>query len=398
MLVQFRFKNFASFREEVCFDMRAVKAYKEHPYNLCSITPNEDLLKVAAIYGANASGKSNFVKAYSFFSSIVRNSFSNAEDKKTMLAKYYNPFLLSDDNQDLDTEFSTVYVKDNYQYEYGFVYNDNEIVYEWLYRKALAGKRKTKIFERDHQSISLGNKVEESLEKYKEEIEKDVLVLSFFNRLKLKNTAFKLAYNSIISIPVFGAYANVKMTDLIEFWFDRMDNEGKKALLDFFDAVDIRITDFVVEKRKEGMNVRFFHPGADGKLYGLPLGLESDGTKKIIGLYMLARNTLITEGTLVVDELNMQLHPLLARYIVNMFHASKGRGQLIYTTHDTTLLDKSYFRRDQIWFVEKSEHCESTMYSLADYSIRKDASYEKEYLGGAYGGIPILKDTNDNNC
>ncbi len=398
MLVQFRFKNYASFREEVCFDMRAVKAYKEHPYNLCSITPNEDLLKVAAIYGANASGKSNFAKAYLDFCSLVRNSFSNAEDKRTVLSKYYNAFLLSPNSQDTDTEFSGVYVKDNYQYEYGFVYNANEIVYEWLYRKSLKGKRKAIIFERYKQNINLGSTVEESCGKYKDEIEKDVLALSFFNLLKLKTDTFKVVYQIVTGAFIFLPLSQTEINKHVEFLLEITGEQGRSDILKFFDTIDIRITDIAVEKSKEGTKVRFFHPGADGKLYSLPLDLESDGTRKIIVMYMYAKAAISLGSIMLVDELNMQLHPLLARYIVNMFHASEGRGQLIYTTHDTTLLDKSYFRRDQIWFVEKSEHCESTMYSLADYSIRKDASYEKEYLGGAYGGIPILKDTNDNNC
>lgn len=393
MLAQFRVKNYASFREEACLDMRAVKAYKEHPYNLYPLPNGESLLKVAAIYGANASGKSNLMKAYSAFCSLVRESFNNAQDRKSVLEVYYNPFLLSPEGQDTDTEYSAVYIRDEYQYEYGFVHNADEVVAEWLYRtKTVSGARKSTIFERDHINVHFGRAAEKSCTKYKDEIKKDVLVLSFFNRLKLKITAFSAVYEAIVFLPPFVSFSQKFFKGVLEVFFKGMAEEEKKDLLRFFHEAGIYINDFSVDSSKEGTQIRFFHPGADGKSYSLPSNLESEGTVKAIVLYLYAKMVMNRGSVLLVDELNMQLHPLLTRYLVNMFHANGGGGQLIYTTHDTTLMDKSFFRRDEVWFVERSPTCESTLYSLSDFKIRKDASFEKEYLGGAYGGIPILQD------
>lgn len=178
---------------------------------------------------------------------------------------------------------------------------------------------------------------------------------------------------------------------LLNMYLKRTDDKMKTDLLAFCKSVDIRVKDYEVESRDEETRIFFIHTGPDGQDHRLPIDLESEGTRKAIVLFLMARVILHYSLVLFLDELNMQLHPLLTRYIVNLFHTQEGRGQLIYTTHDTTLLDNSFFRRDEVWFVDRSETCESTLYSLSEFATRKDASYESEYLGGAYGGIPILQ-------
>ncbi len=395
MLVLFSVKNFASFKEEACLDMRAVKAYKEHEYNLHTLPNGEHLLKVAAIYGANASGKSNFVKAYGTFVDIVRDSFNTAKDGKSVLEQNYSPYLLANDSIGEDTEFSAIFVDSQYQYEYGFTYNTKQITTEWLYRTALEGKRRvrTTIFERDSKRSSFGASVEGICSKYQEDIKDDVLVLTFFSRIKLRTNAFTGAFDTITSAPAFFTYSQKEIVDFLKIVFKKMESDHKADLLNFFKNVDIRVKDFKTEIHNEETNIFFIHSGADGQDHSLPIEVESEGTRKAIFLYALASIALEMGATLFIDELNMQLHPLLTRYIVNLFHTQKGRGQLIYTTHDTTLLDNSFFRRDEVWFVDRAETCESTLYSLSEFAIRKDSSYESEYLGGAYGGIPILQNT-----
>ena len=119
---------------------------------------------------------------------------------------------------------------------------------------------------------------------------------------------------------------------------------------------------------------------------------ESSGTLKCIVLFIHAWFCVSFDGVLVIDELNTKLHPLLLKFIVDLFYDSASRAQLIYTTHDTTLMDKKFFRRDQIWFVEKDEFGESRLFALSDYKVRSDASFEKDYLAGVYGGIPMLRE------
>ena len=179
MLVQFKFKNFLSFKEETVFDMTAINVYKEHAYNLTDIGIEEKFLKVASVYGANASGKSNLCFALDCFQSIIRQSLNNVSDREaSILRKCYNPFKFSKDEANI--EFQMVVIVDKFEYTYGFEYDDVKIFGEWLYRKNLDTNRTSIVFERDEDSITLGASVRRECTKYKEQVPQDVLLLSFF--------------------------------------------------------------------------------------------------------------------------------------------------------------------------------------------------------------------------
>ena len=401
MLVQFRFRNYGPFRDENVFDMRAIKAYKEHSYNLMDIGDGESLLKTAAVLGANARGKSSFIDAYRTFSQIVILSANNSpEEGETVLKANYNPFLFSESEE--DTEFEGVYVEGGMEYQYGFLYNSRQIRYEWLYMRNLETKRRSTILERRENSFKLGISVRKECAPFHDQIEKDVLALSYFNRLKLKTDVFKMAFycvNSMLAI----SFTKEVYTELMlnNFFRECTIEEMQKRLLEFLDAVDIGIKGITIERNKEKVEVYTHHIGADGNEYKMPLNLESDGTRKMIAVYSYVTKALELNKGLMVDELNTQLHPLLQKYAIDLFHADGARGQLIYTTHDTTLLDRKYCRRDQVWFVDKKETGEAHLYSLAEFHVRNDVSYENGYLQGLYGAVPILKDfkmEENNNC
>ncbi len=395
MLVQFSFKNFGPFREEAVFDMRAVNAYKEHPEKVITIDEKTKLLKVAAIYGANASGKSNFSRAYSIFRLIVRESMNaSSSESGDVLAidKYYAPYRFTGEYSHSDTEFEAVYIQDGFEYTYGFVYNDLRIAYEWLYRRSLASGRKTVILERNEQTITLGPSVRHSCEKYVEDIADFFLALTFFNRLKLPTTVFKEAYTCVGSVITPWFDDDDFIWDIItNFFTSNYDETKKQQLLSFLAGIDISIKDFIVVKRKEDVNILTAHAGLDGEIHKSSLHIESDGTIKAIALFAFIRLTIFLNETLWIDELDARLHPLLVKYVVDLFYTSDSQAQLVYTTHDTTFLDKRYLRRDQVWFVEKDEHCQSKLYSLAEFKLRPDASFNKSYLGGSFGAIPALK-------
>ena len=130
----------------------------------------------------------------------------------------------------------------------------------------------------------------------------------------------------------------------------------------------------------------------NGEMYPLNLYNESEGTIKSIMLFIYAKTAIYKDGMIVIDELNVKLHPLLLKFIIDLFYNNDSKAQLIYTTHDTTLMDKKFFRRDQIWFVQKDNLGHSELCALSDFKVRSDASFEKDYLSGVYGGIPFLKD------
>lgn len=395
MLVMFRFKNFGSFKNEVVFDMRAIKSYKEHPYNLISIPTGDDLLKVVSIYGANASGKSNFIDAYKYFMRIVSESFfkNEKENAETVLKDNYYPFLLDDSSFYANSEFEAVYIVDEYEYRYGFVYNDERIEYEWLYRTSMVSKRQSKIFERVSNKIDFGASVKRTCEKYINEIDSDVLALSFLSSLKLKTPAFKdVVYSIRAFLPVSLSNDKVLNYTLNMYFKNDYNDKEKTFLLSFLKSVDVGITDIKVEKNEKEFKIYTYHMGRENKTYRLPFELESAGTKQAITIYSLFRIAVLYNKGLIIDEFNNKLHPLLQKYLIDIFYNEDTAGQLIYTTHDTFLLDKQYMRRDQIWFTEKNDSGESNLFSLAEFKIRNDKSFRKDYLSGVYGGIPILKD------
>ncbi len=395
MLVLFRLKNYGPFKEETIFDMRAIKSYKEHPYNLITECNGDALLKVVAIYGANASGKSSFVDAYTSFVDIVRASFQtkDKEESKSVLSSNYYPFYLDEDTAEGDIEFEAVYYFEGFEYRYGFIYNENRIEYEWLYRKSLTTKRQSRIIERSQNKIVLGTSVKKVCEKYTANIDSDVLALSFFSSLKLRSHVFKdTAYCILAILPVY--LTCDRNTDyMLDRYFEKDFNEQEKPkLLSFLSAIDVGIKDIEVEKSKNSLSVYTYHVGKDNNMYRFPLDIESDGTRRAIALYSFVRIAVLHDKGLIFDEFNNQLHPLLQKYIIDLFHEESTCGQLIYTTHDTSLLDKQFMRRDQVWFASKNEAGESTMYSLAEFKLRNDKAFGRDYLSGIFGGIPILKD------
>lgn len=391
MLVQFMLKNVLSFKEETILDMTAINAYKEHECNLIDNGTKEKFLRVAAIYGANASGKSNLNIAMRYFQRIVVESMNNIDDgEDSVLEKYYVPF--SFEKNYASSEFQIVEILDNYEYKYGFEYNAECIVTEWLYRKNLNTKRTSIVFERTTENVEFGAAVRKECDAYKEQIPSETLVLSFFNRLrKLKNPIFRNVYSGIMGTLVVQTDF-CEDTGFLETILPQIIDDEKPKLLEFLNAIDTGIKDIDYVENDKGINFFTVHNGKDGIPYPLGLYYESEGTIKSIMLFIYARLAILYDRSMFVDELNVKLHPLLLKFIIDLFYNNDSEAQLIYTTHDTTLMDKKFFRRDQIWFVQKDEFGYSELLALSDFKVRSDASFEKDYLAGVYGGIPYLKE------
>lgn len=390
MLVQFMVKNVLSFKEETILDMTAIHAYKEHESNLIEIGYKEKFLRVASIYGANASGKSNLNVAMGCFQSIIVNSFNNVENEsEKAISKHYVPFLFSEESD--NSEFQMVMILGKYEYRYGFEYNPEAIEMEWLYRKNLETNRKTTVFERAKDVIEFGPAVRKECDKYKEQVPEETLVLSMFNKLKLKTDIFRMVFEGTMSTlvlpPDFG-----EDTHFLKAFLPRIIDEGKEKLLEFLTAIDTGIRDISYNDNEKEIRFETVHRGKNGRDYPLNLFLESAGTVKSIMIYIYAQMAIEGDKAIFVDELNIKLHPLLLKFIIDLFYENDSYAQLLYTTHDTTLMDKKFFRRDQIWFVQKDEYGCSELVALSDYKVRSDASFEKDYLAGVYGGIPLLQE------
>ncbi len=392
MLVQFMVKNVLSFKQETVLDMTAINAYKEHEYNLIDNKTGEKYLKVASIYGANASGKSNFYLAMEYFQRIIAESFNNVDMMESKaIEKYYFPFAFEDDLD--DSMFKIIEILGDFEYNYGFQYNSDHIAMEWLYRKSLKTNRTVMIFERINNTVKFGASVRKYCDIYKEQFSSETLILSFFNKLKLNTDIFNNVYLGIMEtliIPVNDLdHLNIGMLENV---LPTVLESDKDSLLNFLSAIDTGIKDVIYEHSETDIEFYTMHKNKFGKEYFLNLYDESEGTIKGIVLYIYSRLAIMTDRVMFVDELNTKLHPLLLKFIIDLFYEKKSKAQLIYTTHDTTLMDKKFFRRDQIWFVQKDEFGYSDLVALSDFKVRSDASFEKDYLAGVYGGVPFLKE------
>lgn len=391
MLVQFMVRNVLSFKEETIFDMTAINAYKEHMSNLIDIGYKDKFLKVAAIYGANASGKSNLYHAMTFFQQIVMKSMNNYDTgQANAIEQYYVPFSFEENKE--SSEFQIAEILDNYEYRYGFEYNSESIIAEWLYRVNLKTNRRTIVFERSGDEVLFGASVRSECAVFKNQIPSETLALSFLSKLpKLKTEVFKKMYEGIMDTLVVPTNFG-EDTRVLDDFLPSIIDTNKTKLLEFLGAIDTGIKDIEYDDTENEIRFITFHIGRDGEMHPLNLYNESEGTIKSVVLFIFAQIALLYNRTIFVDELNIKLHPLLLKFIIDLFYEDGSGAQLIYTTHDTTLLDKKFFRRDQIWFVQKDEFGYSKLIALSDYKIRADSSFEKDYLAGVYGGIPFLKD------
>lgn len=391
MLIQFTMRNVLSFKKEAVLDLSAVGVYQEHKCNLihCSET-GEQFLKVAAVYGANASGKSNLYEGLCCFQNIVLESMNNVgEDGLTAIQKYYVPFRFDKDKD--SSEFQICLLAGGYEYRYGFEYDAECILEEWLYRKNLLTGSKAVILERSRSVIKLGEDVRGECDGYKRHITGNTLALSFFNKLRLETDIFYHVFEEIENIIIVDTDFYEDIKTLKEFLPAIIDLDQEK-LVCFLKAIDSGILN--IDYKDNNGQIQFYtiHKDQKGNEYEMNLMEESQGTIKSIAIYISTRIAIKNNKPMFVDELNAKLHPLLLKFIIDLFYENDSTAQLVYTTHDTTLLDKKFFRRDQIWFVQKDEFGHSDLTALSDYKVRSDDSFERDYLAGVYGGIPMIKE------
>ena len=403
MLIRFSFKNFKSFKNENCLDMEAT-SLKEHEYNVAK-TDNGEYLKVSAIYGANASGKTNVLQAFDYMKKRILVSDDSKKNSPIDEENIYS-FMINNDPIVLEVE---ILAKNNKIYKYGFEVLKDKIISEWLLEKRV--NKFYAIFERENNNVSMKpNKISELVN-----IDERTLFLNIYSKIDRNNEDFSNVYDWFVN----STYLDLDNPNFERFINNRVslkilsDENYKKELLKFINTFDsgiegIKTTPDSIEAVKSNngiIDIEVIHRGENGELKALPFYLESNGTRKMFHLFDFFMDALKNGMVLFVDELDAKLHPLLTRYIINLFHNSdtnKGNGQLIYSTHDTVNLNKETFRRDEIWFAEKDKDGISEIYALSDYileddknagkKVRNDATYNKDYLTGRYGAIPVLEE------
>lgn len=403
MLIRFSFKNFKSFKNENCLDMEAT-SLKEHEYNVAKLD-NGEYLKVSAIYGANASGKTNVLQAFDYMKKRILVSDDSKKNSPIDEENIYS-FMINNDPIALEVE---ILAKNNKIYKYGFEVLKDTIISEWLFEKRV--NKFYAIFERENNNVSMKpNKISDLVN-----IDERTLFLNIYSKIDRNNEDFSNVYDWFVNSmyldlgnPNFERFINNRVSLKI-----LSDENYKKELLKFIKTIDsgiegIKTTPDSLEAVKSNngiIDIEVLHRGGKGELKALPFYLESNGTRKMFHLFDFFMDALRNGMVLFIDELDAKLHPLLTRYIINLFHNSQtniGNGQLIYSTHDTVNLNKETFRRDEIWFAEKDKDGISEIYALSDYileddknagkKVRNDATYNKDYLTGRYGAIPVLEE------
>jgi len=434
VLVDFSIQNFSSINKQQELSMVASTATKEdgalnntYPVNSFGV---KELLKSAAIFGANGAGKSNFVKGLKILKSIVTASVQTSDNKILHRAR---PFLLKEDVYNIPTEFEISFIADGNLYRYGLSLGPGVIEEEWLYWTKAS--RETMLFHRHKQNITYNNR---SFKEAKMFVKKsgDSLVLQktrtdvpFISVLHQfdgeRSTIVCNWFRSLNIIAGIDALIDDKSQRDFTIKLFQESNEFKVWALEILSSMqinDIRITEVDLPRLKSGKTTPEFqevqnaldkylanHRMAnklekrlrveivkyvDGKEYNLPLQLESEGNQKMIQMLGPLFDAIKNNKILIVDEFEKNFHTLLSKHILSTYNKKNfGQSQLIITCHDTNLLTKELFRRDQIWFIEKNTTNESHLYSLVEYKehyTRQDQSYSKDYLEGKYGAVPLF--------
>ena len=394
MLLQFSVENFLSFRERASFDLTP-GAGSELPENIAR-NGKHQALKSAALFGANASGKSNLIKAITAAVMIVRES--EAIPLGFPLWRIV-PFKLDTTSRTKPSSFEFIFVADDVKYVYGFSADMKCITEEYLY--AYYTLKPTTIFER----VLVDDK-----QVYSFKSDKKVL-----DELAEKNTSNKLflstmaAWNYKRAKAPFLWFVNQIDTYNGSEWLqdfsalnDEANESQKRFTIRLLEIADINISDYQIladgQSKDQGIySVTTTHQVREaGKKYNYFLGLEEEsaGTQHIFIISKYLKKAFENGKTLIVDGLDAELHPLILEKLIRMFHDSEinvTNAQVIFTTHNSHLLDLDIFRRDQIYFTEKSnETAASDLFSLDDFPVRKGESIRNGYLKGRYGALPSI--------
>lgn len=412
MLIQFNFKNFRSFRDDATLDLSATKM-SEFNDRVISVG-NEKILPVAAIYGANASGKSNVYSAFEYMVEYVVNSLHYGDDPAMFSENRPTPFLFDSVSEDAESSFEVYFTvpgdKAEKSYNYGFCIGKEGVTEEWLNYKAKTARDYKSIFYRsdEENELDLSGLPKSARNNIEVALDKQVLIVSLGAKLKVGKCKLVRDWFLANEFADFGnAYTNIFLSRRLPKGFVE-DKAIQQKVVQYFSSFDENIKGFNVEavptegdSKEVTYKINSIHKKIDSdEIVEIPLGMESAGTLKMFALYPELQEVLQNGSVYFIDELNARLHPLLVRNFILIFlnpEVNVNHAQLIFTTHDTWQLSNQLLRRDEIWFTEKDTDGVSTLYSLADFinedgtKIRKDESYEKNYLLGKYGAIPTLK-------
>ena len=411
MLIEFRVENHRSLREEQVLSMEAGRggdASDVRPRHVEGV--NLDLLPVVALYGANASGKTNVLSALAFMRDAVLES-ANKWNPDEAIPRVPFAWGASKSQPSL---FEVTFELDSIRYQYGFQLTEESIVEEWLFAWP-HGKKQT-WFERDGSTFKFGENLQGDNKLLQGVTRKNALFIStaaqfahpqltqiviWFRNFWLLNLG--VAVNPVFK-EIISEFGIVELFGSTPLGFKKIRNDLlKKQFMNLLRGADMGITDLKVESRKytngstHFETIKINHGQANEEAW-LPLNQESKGTQTLVRFALPIVQAVQNGGVVLCDELESSLHPVLAQTIIGQFNnpvTNPRNAQLIFTTHDTNLLgttlgDEPALRRDQVWLTEKNAEGATVLYPLTDFKPRKQENLERGYIQGRYGAVPYL--------
>lgn len=420
MLLEFRVKNYRSIRDEQVLSLVASKDKELADTHLApsGVKTLDKLVRTAVIYGPNASGKSNLLQALAFMRAVIAESATVVQ-----LGQTYNvqSFRLDEKLVKQPTEFEITFTESGVRYQYGFSLTPERIVDEWLlvYRAPKPQQWFSRRFDARNQTYSydFSTHLTGSRRLWQDSTRPNALFLS--TGVQLNSELLRPVFSWIVDKTL---HLGSGLSPLPDYTTELIKSpSGKASVRDFLASADISISDIEAVPRKgirqqfklsatgglsqasqiehEMFMPQFVHETKNGSAR-FELHEESLGTQRLYALAAPVLDVLKNGWVLVVDELDSSLHTLLVRHLVGIFHNRtlnpKG-AQLVFTTHDTSLLENALFRRDQVWFTEKDRNQATRLYPLSDFSPRKKEALERGYLAGRYGALPFFTDPAPSN-
>lgn len=396
MLVEFSVTNFRSIRDKQTLSMVKGKGSEHEATHTFKPTApgSETLLKSAAIYGANAAGKSNIIKALSMMKQIVVTP-PNVGEKLPVV-----PFMFDPATPQQPTEFELIFIANNVRYQYGFSATAERIWSEWLF--AFPKGRSQRWFEREYDSQTgeytwhLDTNLKGEKKVWRDSTRENTLFLSTAARLNSE-----LLFPVYVYINGMWEVFNGVTPGLLSAIY--LAQEGLKSRITsvlinagvgILDISTESNVDEIIKNQKPTVDVNILRRINEVNYFS-KLENESDGTKELFNLSFYLITAIANGVVVIIDEVNAKLHPVLVRYLVSLFNSDKHNpknAQLIFTTHETSILDQDILRRDQVWFCEKDENQATRLYSLLDFKPRKGyENLEAAYLAGRYGAVPMIQ-------
>lgn len=393
MLLEFCVKNFLSLKDEakLSFIASTLKESLQEENDLINeLAIGLSVLRSAVIYGANASGKSNVLKALSFYKRFITDSFINSQAGKLIDVE---GFRLNTQTENEPTTMEATFIVGDFIYRFGFEVDRKSVREEWLYQRANRKRAKeVELFYRENGVVSVHSKcplIQEIVDK--KMIRDNALVLS---------TAAQ--FNDPKSVDILNWLSDTQVLFCREdeyLWeqaIRHLDDDGvRERITEFARYADLGIDNILkIDNKIISSHRQFDEEGLESGKVSFPFNKnESEGTIKYFSLAYPIIDALDNGKRIIIDELDSKLHPLLVRKIIMLFNSSKTNpkgAQLLFTTHDTYLLGAGLLRRDQVWFTQKDGLGATSLYSLAEYKVRSNAAFDRDYINGRYGATPII--------